>query len=148
MVQENIAPNMQASYNGTSKQGYNQSLNSNQNRKLTPNKVNIGLKANTSMGHHNQIRSGDMGRNFEVSVKNKSKGQNGSRSNTIDQGLDEKKGGKRKERASSTIDHQNGIDQSQHFQNNSHMINNGQSHVQVSQTGSLLIGPGGRPKTS
>jgi hypothetical protein len=99
------------------------------------------------MGHHNQMRA-DMGRNFEVNVKNnKSKGQNGSRSNTIDQGLDDKKAGKRKERASSTIDHQNGVDHSQHFQNNTHIMNNGQSQVQVSQTGSLLIA-GGRPKTS
>lgn len=90
----------------------NAQLNSNQNRKLTPNKVNIGLKANTSLGQHpTAMRPGDMGRNFDVSMKKN--GKNNSRSNTIEQQFDKdsKKSVKRKERASSTIEHaDNGAD--------------------------------------
>lgn len=134
---------MQNNFNGTNKQPIYQNgqLNSNQNRKLTPNKVNIGLKANSSLGQHpNAMRPGDMGRNFDNIKKN---GKNNSRSNTIEQQFDKdsKKSVKRKERASSTIEHADNDP-------NMALMANGQSQVQVSQTGSLLIGPGGRPKTS
>ena len=128
---------------------------SNQNRKLTPSKVNIGIKANSSMGHH----PSQPGRNYEAG-KQKVKASN-SRSNTIEQApfeRDSKKNiKKQKERASSTIENDlagsqnfNGMPQQPHHQpHNSHIIgNNAGGHVQVSNTGTLLIGPGGRPKTS
>ena len=76
-----------------------------------------------------------MGRNnFEV----KPKGKSNSRTNTIETDNQIKKARRGKERASSTLDNQD----------NSVMMNNAGGNVQVSQTGTLLIGPGGRPKTS
>ena len=89
--------------------------------------MNIGLKANSSMGHQQNIRP-DMGRNYDVAKGGKSKGQNNSRSNTIEQNMDDKKSNKRKERASSTIDHHDNTNPQYH---NQHMIN-GASQVQVS----------------
>ena len=49
--------------------------NSNQNRKLTPSKINIGARANSGMGQNQP------GRNYEVKAK---KGTTNSRSNTIE----------------------------------------------------------------
>jgi len=61
---------------------------------------------------------------------------------------------KRKERANSTLDGEqnpisvNGYQQPNHGHHNTHLMGNNSGAVQVSQGGTLLIGPGGRPKTS
>lgn len=161
MVQDHIGgqPNhLQNSFNGTNSKGFaNQQQLASQNRKLTPNKMNIGIKANSSMAQNTTMNLGR--NNFDVKGKQKSN----SRSNTIENSMNQyekesKKNVKRKERASSTLEpsemqnsqnYNMGMQQSAHQHHNSHlMANAGAPHVQVSQTGTLLIGPGGRPKTS
>ena len=65
MVSENIGQQnqLQNSFNGTNSKGFsNQQMINSQNRKLTPNKMNVGIKANSSMG---QNTSNNMARNFE-----------------------------------------------------------------------------------
>lgn len=109
----------------------------NQNRKLTPSKVNIGIRGNSGMSQ--------IGRSYEQKKKMN------SRSNTIEiqqkpAERESRKNIKRDKRGAATsldYDHGDGISG---IGANAHIL--GASGVQVSQTGTLLIGPGGRPKTS
>ena len=93
----------------------------NQNRKLTPSKQNNIRSTNNSV---------TLGRSYDKGTK-----PNG-RSNTIELEKDSKKNIKRKERAGSSLDQETPA------------LLGGTSGAVQNSDGSILIGPGGRPKTS
>jgi len=110
---------------------------SNQNRKLTPSKGNINIRGNQGISQNNMTHN--FGRNYD---QKPGKGKINGRSNTIEimQEKDSRKNIKKKDRMGSSLDAENtGL--------NPIGTNTGGA-VQVSEGGSLLIGPGGRPKTS
>jgi hypothetical protein len=128
--------------NGSSQQ-YQMNNTSNQNRKLTPSKGNINIRGGQAIPQNNMTHN--FGRNYEKPSK---QAKMNGRSNTIEivqQDKDSRKNIKRKDRMGSLDGENTG---NIPVGSSNPLGTSAGGAVQVSEGGSLLIGPGGRPKTS